>query len=211
MAASAVAITSSVVRVSSPPNGATPIDTETPQDATSSVAMRAMSASASAIASWPSALGRSTANSSPARRARTSVERNLPAHRLGDAPKRDVPRTVAARVVDRLQAIHVDQEQRADPAVAAAERELGVELLAKAPAVHEPGERVVVGDVAELLLEALALGDVLDLDDAVGSEHRRRSGIVETLSSSQTSRSSGRSARFSTVKRSISPASSRSR
>ena len=86
--------------------------------------MREMSASASAHRLVAFSAGKQH-RELVAGEARQDVGRAEPAaHRLGDAPKRDVPGAVAARVVHGLQAVHVDQEQRADPAVAAAEREL---------------------------------------------------------------------------------------
>ncbi len=54
------------------------------------------------------------------------------AHGLGDTAQGNVAGAVAARVVHRLETVNVDQEKRADPAVAAAKREVGIELLAKA-------------------------------------------------------------------------------
>ncbi len=69
---------------------------------------------------------------------------------------------VAAGVVDVLEAVEVEQVERALAAVArGVGDELG-QLLVEAAAVEEAGQRVVVGEVLELVLEALALRDVAD-------------------------------------------------
>ena len=64
--------------------------------------------------------------------------------------------------------------------VAARAADLALELLLEAPAAEEPGQRVAVGELLQLVLEALALGDVDRLQDdqplAIGAvrEARRR-------------------------------------
>ena len=83
---------------------------------------------------------------------------------------------VAARVVDVLEAVEVEQEDRALAAVARGVGDVLGELLVEAAAVEELRQRVVVGQVLQLVLEALALRDVADdagHDDAVvGVQHR---------------------------------------
>jgi hypothetical protein len=74
---------------------------------------------------------------------------------------------VTLLVVDVLEAVEVDHRERGGLAVARAALDLAMELLLESPAVREPGQRVVLGLVAQLLLELLALGDVLDLADEV--------------------------------------------
>ena len=69
---------------------------------------------------------------------------------------------VAAGVVDVLEAVEVEQEDRALAAVARGVGDVLGELLVEAAAVEELGQRVVVGQVLQLVLEALALGDVAD-------------------------------------------------
>ena len=64
---------------------------------------------------------------------------------------------VAERVVDRLEAVDVDDHHRALAAVAGAEGDVLVELGAEAAPVEQPGQRVVVGEVAELGLGLLGL------------------------------------------------------
>ena len=67
-----------------------------------------------------------------------------------DARQQAVAGRVAERVVDGLEAVEVEHERGALGAVAAHVREVPRELLLEAAAVREPGERVVVGEVAQL-------------------------------------------------------------
>ena len=85
-----------------------------------------------------------------------------------------VARRVAEAVVDLLEAVEIEHEQRALGAVAAAARDVLGQRAVDAAAVEQARERVVVGEVAQLVLEAAALGDVLDLDEHVG----RRAVVV---------------------------------
>jgi hypothetical protein len=64
---------------------------------------------------------------------------------------------VAVRVVDRLEAVDVDDHHRPLAAVAGAEGDVLVELGAEAATVEQPGERVVVGEIAKLRLGPLGL------------------------------------------------------
>ncbi len=95
---------------------------------------------------------------------------------VGDGRDELVAGAVAERVVDVLEVVEVEREHRAAGAVALRRGELAGELLLEAAAVEERGDRVVVGEVLELALEALALGDVLHLGDAVQRAGRRRRG-----------------------------------
>ena len=70
---------------------------------------------------------------------------------------------MAERVVDVLEVIEVEHQQCAFAAVAADERRLGLELMAEAVAIEQPGQMVVIGEVLEPVLVSLAIGDVLDL------------------------------------------------
>ena len=67
---------------------------------------------------------------------------------------------VAERVVDRLEAVEVDQHQREALAVAALARERVLDAVAQQHAVGEAGERVVMRHVGDLVGAALAFGDV---------------------------------------------------
>ena len=86
---------------------------------------------------------------------------------LGHARDEVVPRRVPERVVDGLEVVEVEHEQRAAGAVAAHERDVAVELALEGAAVEQAGEVVVVGEVAQLGLMAAVVGDVLELDEDV--------------------------------------------
>ena len=75
---------------------------------------------------------------------------------------------VAVAVVDVGEVVDVERQQRGGVAVALRVADDPLELLAEAPAVVQARERVVVGEPAQLALEALAIGDVDDLQDEVG-------------------------------------------
>ena len=77
------------------------------------------------------------------------------AHHPGDLADQVVAGVVAERVVDRLEAVDVDDHHRAAAAVASAEGDVLVEFGAKAAPVEQPGQRVVVGQVAKLGLGPL--------------------------------------------------------
>ena len=81
---------------------------------------------------------------------------------------------VAERVVDVLEVVEVEDEQRPARSVARDVRDVGVELLLEAAAVEQARQRIVVGEPAQLVLEAAALGDVLDLVEQVQRLGRRR-------------------------------------
>ena len=137
----------------------------------SSCAVRSRTSSSrlwpSAFASSSSAIGSSTANSSPPRRAdRVGPAQALEQH-AGDPDDQLVAGVVAERVVDRLEVVDVEHQQRAAGAVARDLREVAADLELEAAAVEQAGQRVVVGHVLQLLLEALALRDVLDLGEQV--------------------------------------------
>ena len=80
------------------------------------------------------------------------------AHGRGDAADQAVAGVVAVSVVDRLEAVDVDDHHRPLAAVAGAEGDVLVELGAEAAAVEQAGQRVVVGEVAQLGLGPLGLG-----------------------------------------------------
>jgi hypothetical protein len=74
---------------------------------------------------------------------------------------------VAVDVVDGLEAVEVEHRQRGVLGVAGAALDLALQLLLEAAAVRKARERVVLGLVAQLLLQLAALGEVLDLADEV--------------------------------------------
>ena len=101
------------------------------------------------------------------------------AHR--DPPQQLVAGGVAERVVDGLEVVEVDVQQRDRGAGAAGAREAEREVLVEQRAVGQLRERVVVGEEGDLLLRAAALGDVGEGGhDAVGRRlplaHERMAG-----------------------------------
>ena len=70
---------------------------------------------------------------------------------------------VAERVVDRLEVVQVEHDRRALGPVALDVGDVALELALEGAAVEEPGQRVVIGHVAQLGLVATPLGDVLHL------------------------------------------------
>ena len=67
---------------------------------------------------------------------------------------------VAEGVVDLLEVVEVHHQQRSAGAVPLAQVEVALELLIEAAPVREPGQRVVLGQVCQLRLEAPTLGHV---------------------------------------------------
>ncbi len=105
------------------------------------------------------------------------------AKRLGDLADQVVAGLVAERVVDRLEPVDVDDHHRALAAVAGAEGDVLVELAAEAAPVEQPGERVVVGQIAQLGLGPLGLAQPREDDLAVvGVELRQRGLDLRTRS-----------------------------
>jgi UDP-glucose 4-epimerase len=86
-----------------------------------------------------------------------------PRQRRADALDHGVAGGVPEPVVDGLELVEVDQQHRA----AAAAQQLAAQVLMEAPAVVEPAERVVLGEVPQALLAAAARVDVLHLRDPV--------------------------------------------
>ncbi len=75
---------------------------------------------------------------------------------------------VAEHVVDPLEAVEVDEQQRDTRTAAARTRERAGHLLDEQRAAPEAGEAVVGRVVLEPLLEALAFGDVLERAEEPG-------------------------------------------
>ena len=91
----------------------------------------------------------------------------LAEHR-GDRADQLVPCRMAEGVVHVLEVVEVQQQHGALASVARVPREVRLELVLEAAPVGEAGERIMVGEVLEPALEALALRDVLGVDDEVG-------------------------------------------
>ena len=81
------------------------------------------------------------------------------AQALGDDLEQAVAGAVAERVVDDLEVVEVDEQHR-DLERLRRRRSASLQALQEERAVRQAGERVVVGLVVELALDALALGDV---------------------------------------------------
>ncbi len=126
-------------------------------------------ASPSATTASPSSSmwGSSTANSSPPRRATRSVSRSRRVSARATAFSVSSPALWPWRSLTLLKLVEVDHHQAGDLAVALRAGDLQLEVVLEQPAVAQAGERVVVGEVAQVLLELLALGDVLQLGDVV--------------------------------------------
>ena len=106
--------------------------------------------------------GRRIANSSPPSRASESDSRRRSPRTSGDLLQHLVAGEVAEGVVDRLEVVDVDQQQRPGRHLAARARHLGLDLLLETAPVPQPGQRVLLGESLQLLVEALAVADVAD-------------------------------------------------
>ena len=90
-------------------------------------------------------------------------------------PSRDlyeqlVARRVPEHVVDALEAVEIDEQQRDPTTAAAGATERGADLLDEQRATAEAGEAIVGRVVFEALLETMLLGDVFER--AEESHHR---------------------------------------
>ena len=79
---------------------------------------------------------------------------------LGDLAQQRVADRVAERVVDVLEAVEIDQEQRAALLAAGGIAQRLVERLAHQRAVGQAGQRIEAGEAADFLLRAALLGEV---------------------------------------------------
>ena len=87
-----------------------------------------------------------------------------PPQHLGGRAQHLVAGQVAGGVVDELEVVEVEHEQGSVLAPAVHASQLAVQPVHEPPPVEQPGERVVVGEQAQLALGLLAVADVLDLD-----------------------------------------------
>ena len=87
---------------------------------------------------------------------------------VGDPDEQLVAGVVAQGVVDRLEAVEVEDQQRAGGAVAAALGDLGLHRGRESAAVQQAGERVVVDEVAHAALGEALLGHVHGVDEHRG-------------------------------------------
>ena len=136
-----------------------------------------MTSAASWTSSSPS--GSRMASSSPPRRAIDGRSPRLPRRASASDDDQLVAGAVAERVVDVLEVVEVEHQRRAGGAVAADVLDVALQRARERAAIEQAGQRVVVGQVAQLGLVAAPLGDVLDLEQDVlrlagGVAHQRR-------------------------------------
>ena len=91
------------------------------------------------------------------------AEDESPRDRLEDV----VAGLVAVRVVDALEVVDVDVQDRGAAVGPAGPLALPLELLLEPATVEQTGQRVVLGETGQLSLDALSLVDVLHLRDEV--------------------------------------------
>ena len=107
-----------------------------------------------------------------ARRAAGVAEASLEPPR--DLDQQLVADFVAARFVDQLEIVEVDEQQRSAAAAAGAAGERLLEAVAQQTAIRQAGQPVVIGEVDDLFFGALALGDVGHRHDVVRESRRQR-------------------------------------
>jgi hypothetical protein len=106
-------------------------------------------------------------NSSPAQAGkRVGVAQHAPAA-CADLQQQTVPAFVAEGVVDRLEAVEVEQQHRGAAAVAPCLQQALAQAVVEQRAVGQVGERVVVGEVQDARFGLLAFGDVGEDADVV--------------------------------------------
>ena len=93
-----------------------------------------------------------------ARRAAGGAEAGFEAPR--DLDQQLVADFVAARIVDQLEVVEIDEQQRSVAAVAGAAGERLLEAVVEQATIWQAGQPVVEGEVDDLLFSAFALGDV---------------------------------------------------
>ena len=105
-------------------------------------------------------------------------------HDPGDLPDQVVAGVVAEAVVDRLEAVDVDDHHRPLAPVAGAEGDVAVELGAEAAAVEQAGQRVVIGEVAQLGLGLLGPREApTTISRSSGSSFSSTASIADRLGS----------------------------
>ena len=114
----------------------------------SAIARTMRSARSSASARLDS--GRMIANSSPPNRQAMSVARTIARIRRPTSASTASPTRWPTRVVDPLEVVEVEHDQREPPLVAAGAGDLALERLVERAAVVEAGERVEVGELPRL-------------------------------------------------------------
>ena len=108
-----------------------------------------------------------TVNSSPPRRATVCCGADGALQARGGGLEQAVAGGVAERVVDVLEAVEVEEQHRDARVLPARAHDRARQALRQQRAVGQAGEGVVVGEVAQFLLGALLVGDVVDHADEV--------------------------------------------
>ena len=114
-----------------------------------------------------------TTNSSPPWRLTVSTPRTQRVRRAATSLSTSVARLVAVGVVDRLEAVEVEEHHGDLGVLAPRGGQRLVQAVEEQHAVRQPGQQVVLGQVAGLLLGLLAVGDV-GQDRHVAGDARRR-------------------------------------
>ena len=96
----------------------------------------------------------------------------------GDLFEQPVTGGVAEGVVDGLEVIEIDKEQRANQAIADSLIERLYQGFMQLTTIGQPGQLVVISEILNTSLSRLALGDILEADDKVADHpffilHRR--------------------------------------
>ena len=113
-----------------------------------------------ASAARPSASSKSSANSSPPKRATVSSGPHAGRQALGHAGEQHVAGRVAERVVDRLEVVEVEEGDRQRPLVSGRRASACVDPIDEQGAVGEPGQGVVPGPGRQLGFEGDPLAHV---------------------------------------------------
>ena len=108
-------------------------------------------------------------------------------HRARRVHQHAVADGVPERVVQLLEAIQVEHQQRAARVLAAARSEVVGQRRQERPAVRQTGQLVDLGEAMQLCLVVAAVGDV-----AKGEDHRLRSGIGRPSAWSSRTATAGR-------------------
>ncbi|MNZ49237.1 hypothetical protein D3C78_669980 [compost metagenome] len=90
-----------------------------------------------------------------------------------DLPQQHVAAVVSQRIVQRLEVVQVDEDDRARMQAAGAGRQHVLQAVQHEPPVGQPGQLIVEGQALDLLLGDLAVGDV-----GIDREHRLRLAII---------------------------------
>ena len=113
-----------------------------------------------------------TTNSSPPKRATKSSGRSISRSRAGHRAQQLVAARMAERVVDLLELVEVDEQQRRQLFGALLDRQQAADLVAEIDPVGKLGQFVVARQMADPGFRVLALGDVLDQHDGAAAGHR---------------------------------------